>query len=615
MADVSKFQGVVAGRMLVANCKNYTHLNEMQVSFFISALFLLLSSGRADDHFICQPDATVEPSPSLTPFVDPLPIPATIDASSGRQITIGAYKITQVLHRDLPATTLYAYGTSEATATYPGPTLVAKRNIPSCVRFENHIYDSETFLVTDKTLPWANPANGGVPIVPHLHGAEVESASDGHPDAWFTASGEQGPKFVTQNYNYPNSQPSTLLWYHDHTVGITRNNVLAGLTGLYFIRSIDDDPAYLRRWTNEIPLVIQDKRFWANGSISFPDVGVSPHIHPYWCQGYSGDVVLVNGKIWPYLAVHPEKYRFRILNAANARFFTLTLSDADLKWIQIGTDGGFLPSPIYLSELTLAPANRADVIIDFSNLTVGSIVYMNNSAPIPFPVGDPRFSPPLVAGSVMAFKIVSRSRGSSRSRKDFEQWRDETMAQNSNIPTNLTEVPKATYDLATDVYRSFVFNEEFDSAGNRIKSLINSVGYSDPLTETPKLGTVEIWDLINLTPDAHPIHIHLISFLVVHQQALDQAAYTANQCSLEVEFSQPSSCFTEAPQEGNATQVGWKDTVIAYPSVVLRLWIRWTPRDGGSFPFDATSGPGYVWHCHVLEHEDNEMMRPLVVGS
>ncbi|KAL2608714.1 hypothetical protein R1flu_027287 [Riccia fluitans] len=599
MADKYRFRSVLKYKMLAARCDL---AQSLRVAVFIAALGVQLSTSAVDaDNFVCQPTADIPPSPTLTPFVDPLPIPPWIDISTGRLVTIGAYKITQVLHKDLPATTLYAYGTSAATATYPGPTLLAKRNVPSYIRYENHITDSETFLITDKTLAWANPANGGVPIVPHLHGAEAESASDGHPDAWFTASGEHGPKFVAQKYTYPNRQPSTLLWYHDHTVGITRNNVLAGLTGLYIIHSPYDDPANLPRGTNEVPLVIQDKRFWANGSISFPNVGVSPLLHPYWCQGYSGDVVLVNGKIWPYLEVYPEKYRFRILNGANSRFFTLTLSDAALQWIQIGTDGGFLPSPIYLSQLTLAPANRADVIIDFSSLAIGSVVYMNNSAPIPFPDGDSRFSPPAVASSVMAFKIISRPRGSA--------------AQNYKIPTNMTAVPKATYNLATDGYRSFIFNEEFDSAGNRIKSLINSVGYTDPLTETPKLGTVEIWDLINFTPDAHPIHIHLISFLVVHQQAFDQTAYTANECSLEVEFSQPGSCFTQAPQEPDATQVDWKDTVIVYPSVVLRLWTKWTPRDGGSFPFDATSGPGYVWHCHVLEHEDNEMMRPLVVRS
>ncbi|KAL3677049.1 hypothetical protein R1sor_026997 [Riccia sorocarpa] len=571
----------------------------IHVVVFIVALCLHWSTFANADNYVCQPNAVIPPSPSLTPFVDRLPIPPWIDVSAGRLVTIGAYKITQVLHRDLPATTLYAYGTSAATATYPGPTLVAKQNIPSYILFENHITDSETFLVTDKTLTWANPANGGVPIVPHLHGAEAESASDGHPEAWFTASGEHGPKFIKQKYEYPNCQPPTLLWYHDHTIGITRNNVLAGLTGLYIIRSTSDEPDYLPRGTNEIPLVIQDKRVWANGSINYPDIGISPLIHPSWCVGYGGDVVLVNGKIWPYLEVYPEKYRFRMLNGANSRFFTLSLSNPALQWIQIGTDGGFLSSPIYLSTITLAPANRADVIIDFSSLAVGSMVYMNNSAPFPFPDANSVVSPPAVASSVMAFKIVSRPRGSP--------------AQFSKVPTRLAVIPEPRYNLATDVYRSFIFNNQYDSNGYMIKSLINSEGYTDPLTESPKLGTVEIWDFINITPDGHPIHLHLISFLVLHQQAFDQDAYTGQRCHLEVQFGQPGSCFTEPPRNLDATQIGWKDTVTVYPSVVLRIWTKWSPRVGGDFPFDATSGPGYVWHCHVLEHEDDEMMRPLVV--
>jgi spore coat protein A len=132
------------------------------------------------------------------------------------------------------------------------------------------------------------------------------------------------------------------------------------------------------------------------------------------------------------------------------------------------------------------------------------------------------------------------------------------------------------------------------------------------VTETPKVGSVEIWDIINLTPDGHPIHIHLIDFLVVSSQEFCDDCYEAGNCSLSVQFPDPESCFTQPPQPPDVTQVGWKDTVIVYPAAVTRFWTRWTPRRSDTpFPFDPTAFPGYVWHCHILDHEDNDMMRPM----
>ncbi|KAL2609599.1 hypothetical protein R1flu_028172 [Riccia fluitans] len=479
---------------------------------FAAVLGSLLLLGRAD-HYQCAASDLVY-SPTLTPFIDALPIPPVIDIWNGSQIVLGAYKITQVLHSNLSATTLYAYGVSEATATYPGPTLEAKRNTTSYVRFDNCITDNETFLVTDRTLAWANPPNGGVPIVTHLHGGQFQSDSDGHPDGWYTNGGDHGSTFTSENHTYPNYQPAALLFYHDHTVGITRITVASGLTGLYIIRSPSEEPANLPTGSNEIPLIILDKTFWANGSIAFPDTGDSPDNHPNWCPGYYGDTILVNGKVWPYLEVFPEMYRFRILNGANARFYTLTLSNDTLEFIQIGTDGGFLPDPLYLSEITLAPAYRADVLIDFTNMTVGSVVYMNNSALAPFPDNTAILNPSTV-NSVREFRIIARNGSGPR----------------YSVPSNMTAATNTTYDLTTDGYRNFTFDETLDADGNRIKILLNNATWTDTVTETPTLGTLEIWDLINFLPDAHPIHIHLINFLVVYQQSFNATAYTANECS------------------------------------------------------------------------------------
>ncbi|KAL3699097.1 hypothetical protein R1sor_017119 [Riccia sorocarpa] len=502
----------------------------------IIASFACLVSSVYGEHSVCQ---QLLPSPDLTPFIDPLPIPKTIDVSVGKHV-IGAYKITQKLHPDLPPTTLYAYGTSQETATYPGPTLEATR--------------------------------------------------------------ETGKKFVSQNYTYPNSQTSTLLWYHDHTVGITRNNVLAGLAGIYILRDPSNDPKSLPSGQYEIPLILQDRQFWANGSINFPDIGDSPTAHANWCPEYFGDTLLVNGKVWPYLEVYPAKYRLRLLNGANARFFNLTISEPSMKFIQIGTDGGFLPYPLTLDYLILAPAYRLDVIIDFSKIPPGSKIYLNNSAAAPYPSGDDGFIPRIP--SVLEFRVLSKS--------------PKLYIPHTSVPKSFVPVPRPRYSLKRNLRRRLTLTEADDDNGP-LFSLLDNRRWEDAVTEIPKLGSVEVWDLINLTPDAHPIHLHLIHFLFVQQQEFNQTLYElvgrngGPGCSLEHRFGHPESCFTEAPRGANHEQIGWKDTVVVYPSTVTRLWTKWTNREGKPFPFDATSGPGYVWHCHILDHEDNDMMRPLKV--
>lgn len=571
-------------------CSSSGH--DFWVLLLLSVIVLAISPTAQGNHSFCQ---ALGPSPTLTPFVDALPIPPTIDISTGSQLTLGAYKITQKLHSELPATTLYAYGTSQETAVYPGPSLVATRHVPSYVRFENHISDKEHFLSVDRTIHWANPPHGGVPIVTHLHGVESLSDSDGNPDAWYTMFGDKGSAFVTQNYTYPNSQPPTLLWYHDHVVGITRLNVLAGLAGFYLIRSPDEEPRHLPSGIFEVPLFLSDKTFWSNGSINFPDVGDSVENHPNWCPEYFGDTILVNGMAWPYLNVYQAKYRFRILSSSNARFFNLSLSDPCLEFVQIGTDGGFLPHPQHLSSILVAPAYRVDVIIDFSKIAPGSSVYMNNSGAAPFPDAASSNSPPQT-NSVMEFRVIHKP----AHLKIPKQKIPKRFGPDSAFP------PHYKTDKG-DFYRNLSLIEYDDPEDNPIRSVLDNRTWTDPVTETPKVGTVEIWDIINFTPDAHPIHLHLIDFLVVHQQEFNQT----DDCSFEVQFPDPSSCFTQAPQPPDASQVGWKDTAIVYPSKVTRFWTRWTPRRGGHFIFDPTAFPGYVWHCHILDHEDNDMMRPV----
>ncbi len=578
----------------------------------------------------------------------------------------------QKLHRDLPPTPLYAFGTSRDTASYPGPTLEARRGVESYVRFENHIHDRQHMLRVDKTLMWANPqtssednddSGGGVPIVPHLHGGEVESSSDGYPDAWFTATGGgggdalHGPAYRTQNYTYANSQPATMLWYHDHSLGIVRLNVLSGLFGAYIIREDEDEDtsssskAELEKnrrsrtsssWMfpkeeEELVLLLHDMQFFPDGSINFPTIGDSPKMHPSWCPEYFGDTILVNGKAWPYVRVQPRMYRLRVVNAANARFFQLSLSDERLSFVQIGTDGGLLDRPQVLSELTIAPAERIDFLIDFALLGSGAHeILLLNSGPAPFPSGDPAFSPPRTK-NVMKFFVVNDS-PQQRQKPEPEraripaQLRGETEEDEEDSSAMVKTVPTESF-LQEANWRTNFMVEFDDKDDSPTHSLLSNHSWSDPVTEKPVLGATEVWEFINFTPDAHPMHIHLVQFRFLNQQSFNQSlsqttmgmgmgmevGEEGKSCSFHLPFPDPRSCFTEEPRGPAANQVGWKDTIVSWPGNVTRLLLQWTSRDGdgsGSgqfFPFDATAGPGYVWHCHILDHEDNEMMRPITI--
>ena len=246
----------------------------------------------------------------------------------------------------------------------PGPTFEAIRNIPVMVKWINKLKCSNRFAV-DPMLHWANPndikmdppmpwptfpngfpeAQRPITTVTHLHGGEVSSIYDGHPDAWFTYNGKRGPAFVTSMYSYPNKQQPTTLWYHDHSLGVTRLNIYAGLAGFYLLRdsyNSSKKKSELPEGKYEIPIVIQDRSFHTDGSFSFYNEGINPDIHPYWVPEFIGDTIMVNGSVWPNLNVERRQYRFRLLNGSNARFYNLTMSNC-MEFTQIGTDGGFLP--------------------------------------------------------------------------------------------------------------------------------------------------------------------------------------------------------------------------------------------------------------------------------
>ncbi|GJP39877.1 hypothetical protein CLOM_g24207 [Closterium sp. NIES-68] len=552
--------------------------------------------------------------PRLCKFVDDLrpSIPEQIDASTGAPIRIGAYQIRQKLHRDLPPTKLYAYGQSASSAHYPGPTLVAKRGVPTQVYWENHLTDRHHMFPVDYTLgDVARPLLGGIPIVTHRHGGEQASFSDGHPEAWFTQYSEVGPAFRTRLYRYPNHQLPATLWYHDHAIGITRLNVAAGLAGFFILtdlRGVERTLGWLPTGEFCVPLALSDRRFYANGSIDYPTEGVLPRVHPHWVPEYIGDTILVTGKVWPYLNVRRALYRFRVLGAANTRFFNLRFVCAtkrnypdftppftgdQLPIIVIGSDGGYLPRPATVTSLLVSPGQRYDILVDFSSLRSSCAdVILTNDAPSPFPAGEPVTNDTAV---VMRFIVDMKS----------------DVLPAPTIPRRLVSVPPiSTSQVVLERWITAV--EITDPAtGLPIRLELGGRLYSDPPTETPREGSEELWHVINTTPDAHPIHLHLIQHRPVSRRPYDVAAFTSGVCSF-TNASLPS-CFTGRAQRVGAYERGWKDTTILPPGTVLTLWTPWYSQDGTPFPFDPTRGPGYVWHCHILEHEDNEMMRPLII--
>jgi bilirubin oxidase len=563
-----------------------------------------------------------------------------------------------ILPTGMPTTTVWGYGSLSAPGSfnYPAFTIEAKWNAPVRVKWVNDLKDSAgRFLphlfAVDPTLHWANPPGGEsgrdgrpefsqtpgpytgpVPIVTHLHGGHTAEESDGFAKAWYLPAatnipanyarvgsyydefgGKFGEKFGqtwepgAALFQYENDQAATALWYHDHTLGMTRLNVYAGPAGFYLLRGgpndlpsgvlpgpapAHGDPAGPRYY--EIPIVIQDRSFNADGSLFYPasrdffDGFTGPYIpesdiSPLWNPETFGNTMVVNGRTWPVLDVERRRYRLRLLNGCNARFLVLKLvtgnpmsrpSEPALPFWQVGADGGFLPAPVQLSKLLMAPAERADVIVDFTGLPAGTTVYLINEGPDePFgggeAPGDFDFADPQTTGQVMKFSVVRRV-GSDRS-----------------IPPSQLTLP-ASPPVGAPVRVRQVSLNELDSAVlpdvGPLAAMLgtlnpdgtgNPLGEADPITENPALNSIETWEIYNFTEDAHPIHLHEVQFSVVNRQAFDGEA-----------------------RDPESWEAGRKDTVIAYPGEITRV----------SAQFDIAGL--YAWHCHILEHEDNEMMRP-----
>jgi FtsP/CotA-like multicopper oxidase with cupredoxin domain len=580
----------------------------------------------------------------------PIYTPTNITDDGGnllrQEYTVKVSQFTQqILPAGFPATTVWGYqGEAHdaltgqplgSVASTPGCTFETTQDIPVQVKWVNNLIDNNgaplTYLVpVDPTIHWANPYNhpmdmsstmpmpsyppgdpqtqASVAIVTHLHGGEVPSASDGHPDAWWTADGKHGSAYNTEVqteansavYIYPNTQPATTLWYHDHALGLTRLNVLSGLAGFYLIRSESDTIApLLPKSEYEMPLVIQDRSFYKDGSLYYPTEGNTPDVHPYWQPTFLGDTIIVNGEAWPNMNVKQGLYRLRLLDGSNNRFYQLAFSNG-MEFTQIGSDGGYLKAPVKLASKTIAPAERIDILVDFSEVAVGQKIVLLNT----FESGQNQDT----TGQIMQFTVVNEQGYTAQ-----------------QLPTNLNPTLSGDFPSlqSSGKQRILTLTEVAGTSGTQ-SMLLDGQEWSAPISETPELGSTEDWVIVNPLMDTHPIHLHLVQFQIVSRQKFDIAAYLSEWSRLNGEppFSKPTvnvasldSYITGSATGAEPSEQGWKDTVIVNSGEVVTIRARWTQQDGSPFSFDATAGPGYVWHCHILEHEDNEMMRPYIVVS
>jgi spore coat protein A, manganese oxidase len=527
------------------------------------------------------------PAVTLASFVTPLSIPPVIRPKAGSApVQIHMRPFHHKAHRDLPPATMWGYN-----AMWPGPTFEVRKGQPIAVKWSNQL-PNKHFLPLDYTIHGSEQNVPQVRTVTHLHGARVMPDSDGYPDAWVTPDGRTGSVRAADPCHYPNDQVAATLWYHDHALGITRLNVYAGLAGFYLIRDPEEDALNLPSGPCEIPLMIQDRSFKADGSLLYPPAPEGTH--PVWMQEFFGNVICVNGKATPFLEVEPRKYRFRMVNGSNSRFYHMTLVPAGAAgkavgkpvdappFIQIGSDGGMLPAPLQMHYLIFSPGERFDIVIDFSEHKGANFVMLND-APAPYARGGN-----LVPSDVMLFKVTKPLSGTDT----------------SLVPETL--VPFSPLDAGLAVRERTLALTEMDrpSDGYTMIGLLDQKHWDDPISEDPKAGSMEIWSFANTTGDVHPMHLHLVQFQVLNRQPFDTRAYL--QTGKLVFTGRPM------PPESNE-RPAWKDTIKTYSGYVTRVIAKF------DLPAGTQVKPGdefrYVWHCHVLEHEDNEMMRPYkIVG-
>jgi|CXWL01.1.fsa_nt_gi spore coat protein A len=430
---------------------------------------------------------------SFPPVLSPTSTDATTDYYS-----ISMQSTTKQIVAGGP-TTIWGYN-----GIFPGPTIKARSNRRVVVRQTNNL-----------------SVNTSV----HLHGGHMPPNSDGYPTDYIAPGN-------FRDYIYPNDQLPATLWYHDHTMDFTGRNVYNGLAGFYLLTDDLEDALPLPKGRYEVPLVVQDRTFNPDGSLFYSNSGMTR------INGFQGEQILTNGTIQPYHQVERRRYRFRILNGSNARFYEFALSNGQ-PFIQIGSDGGLLAAPVSRTSIVLSPAERADVIIDFAQVAGGTNLILQNLR------GTGATS------EVMQFRVMPWRYG-----KD-----------NSRIPSVLRLIDRIPVPSAT-VTRDFTLNQTMGMGGMTFS--FNNLPFSPTrIDANPQLNATEIWVFRSTTQMDHPIHIHDISWQIV-----------------DINGNPPPPW-----------DMGWKDTFIVPALGTVRVIGKFTDFTGD-----------YVFHCHILEHEDFAMM-------
>ncbi|HEX4812228.1 MAG TPA: multicopper oxidase domain-containing protein [Nonomuraea sp.] len=617
---------------------------------------LLLGSSRAEA-------ATLDPN-SIPKYVSPLRILPAMPPSAVRSDRL-EYQVAQrrflqqVLPPGMPRTTVNGYGVPGRSGTFssPGFTIESQVNKQTRVTWINQMIDSSgnflpPLLTVDPTIHWANPPGGNSgrdstptftstpppytgpqPMVVHLHGAHVFEESDGLPETWFLPQARNIPSNfarVGSDYEpfrqeawdrwgvswapgtltsvYPNTQRANTMWYHDHVLGMTRVDVHTGLVGFYILSGGSADlPAGLlpgprpqagdatgRRYY-DIVMVLQDKTFNADGSLFYPSVTdlagpVAPasDIPPYWNSSVSGNSSTVNGTTWPLLEVEPRRYRFRFLNADNFRTRSLKIvrnpvarpgTIAVPTWV-IGADGGFVPraQPLHNTNtgILIFTSERVDLVVDFTGMPVGSEFYLVDD----LVTGSAGLNDVNNVGQIMKFRVVPL------------QGADNTLP-----PDQLPLPPRRNFGPVRETHRvSMNVLENQFAAGQQKRFQMGSIGsgnvntlelWSDPISHTVRTGNTALWEVWNMpgVGGGHAFHIHLVEFQILNRENLDANGVPTG----VINPIQP-------------WETGEKDTMFA-PARQITRFIA---------PFDLTSR--YIYHCHLVEHEDHEMMRPFRVA-
>jgi spore coat protein A, manganese oxidase len=570
----------------------------------------------------------------------------TVAAAQGQQAILGIPGIN---------TTIWGYRNYETGPTFPGRTFEVRQGTPITVNWRNDLTGANGPLPhlfpVDQTITIQTPTTG-VPLAIHHHGGDTAYEFDGTPNQWQTPSRREiGPGIRADNslgqlsattpgvsYTYANTQEASLHWYHDHAEALTRTNVGAGLAGLYVLRDANEDSLLaagtIPSRAHEIAMVLQDRTFDASGNLTYTANPVDypgaisptfPRNNPTHMPEKFGDVICVNGLAWPRMDVEPRCYRLRLLNGSDSRFYTLSFG-VQTGVYQIGTDLGLMNRGVKLNTVNIAPGERLDLVVDFSAYAgqpvttkkwvwVRTILWfgywklvttttpsqptvnvdVTNSAATPFPGG---VAPSGGATLVMRFAVsIPKSAAPDISAIALPLV---------NLRPKLAALPAAP--AVPQMVRRILLAEGVDEYG-RITPLLgvydpsgaNNLGtlsMHDPVTEKPRLGSTEVWEFWNASVDAHPVHMHLVQFRVLDRQAFaGTAAATVMSNGWEGVKLQPGATRTGAAVPAPATEQGWKDTVICPPGEVTRVVAQFNK--AGSF----------VYHCHILSHEEHDMMR------